>query len=420
MALRTAQRYRAGVGARSRFFPIRAPRAAALAGAALVACSLGCESRVLQPQIDSNAGTGGHSDSAGTTGQAGIGGAGGGGGASGGTGGGATGGTGAGATGGTGGGATGGSCGISCGPSACPTQNGQPRVLVTSPQNQQLMALAVNDDTLFWGTYPNQTPGEIRSMPLAGGPSTLLADNVIVSELHLDGATLYYVTNDRTGIATLAAIPATGGTSRTIASGSRLWYVTSNASGVFFAQGNAVMRADRTGSGVASVVAVNGTLWGYAVDETNVYWAAYSNGGGLYRRALTGGDTTTLRTSSAPITFPIVDGDDIDFIEGTNTPDTCASAIWSLSKAAGTGAAPRLLSPGTSGIDVARVVRDGTTLYWATASRHGAVLRMVRGQTPEILAPEQSNVGPPVVGAADIYWIASGSGGGYELRTLPK
>ena len=112
---------------------------------------------------------------------------------------------------------SGGACAISCGAAACPVRDGQPRVLVTSPTDHQIMGLAVNADTLFWGTYPNQTQGEIRSMPLAGGPSTLLASNVIVSELYLDGATLYYVTNDRTGNASLLAIPATGGTSRMVA-----------------------------------------------------------------------------------------------------------------------------------------------------------------------------------------------------------
>ena len=105
-------------------------------------------------------------------------------------------------------------------------------------------------------------------------------------------------------------------------------------------------------------------------------------------------------------------------MEGTNTPETCASAIWAVAKA---GGAPRLISPGTSGIDVRTPVRDGATLYWSSNSRNGAVLRMLRGQTPEILAAAQVNVTTPVLGPADIYWIASGSGlSSYEVRTLPK
>ena len=243
----------------------------------------------------------------------------------------------------------------------------------------------MNADTLFWGAVarsipPNQPQGEIRSMPLAGGPSTLLASNVIVGELYLDGSTLYYVTNDGTGNSSLLAIPVTGGTPRMVATGSRIASITSDASNIYFAQGNQIMRADRSGSGVVPVVGAAGTLWGFAVDETDVYWATYSNGGALSRRALPGGNTTTLSTSSAPITFPITDGDDIVYMQGINTPGVCQSAIWAIAKA-GTGA-PRLISPGTSGVDVQQPVRDGATLYWASNSPHGALLRMVKDRHP--------------------------------------
>jgi hypothetical protein len=123
-----------------------------------------------------------------------------------------------------------------------------------------------------------------------------------------------------------------------------------------------------------------------------------------------------LRTSSAPITFPVVDGDEIVFVEGINTPDVCQSSIWSVSKSGGT---PHLISPGTSGIDALRPARDGTHLYWTRASHMGAILRTVKGQTPEILAADQRSAGPVVLGATDVYWIAN-NGSGYEVRTLPK
>jgi hypothetical protein len=132
---------------------------------------------------------------------------------------------------------------------------------------------------------------------------------------------------------------------------------------------------------------------------------------------LAGGDTTTLRSSTAPITFPIVDGDDIDFVEGINTPDVCQSSIWSVAKGGGT---PRLLTPGTSGIDAGRLARDATHLYWGRGSHQGAILRTVKGQTPEIMAVNQANASWVVaVGATDVYWIAS-SGSGDEVRAVPK
>jgi hypothetical protein len=317
---------------------------------------------------------------------------------------------------------------ISCGPVACPVRAGEPRVLVTSPAGQQLYALAVSADTLYWGTYPSSGAGEIRSMPLAGGPSTLLAENVAVMELFLDGSTLYYVTSDRSGTYGLFAVPATGGTSRMIATAKTagMGYLRSDDSGIYFGESasstssapgaSRIMRVDRAGSGVAPVAPVAGTLWGFAVDDMNVYWASYWNGGTLYRRSLAGGDTTTLRASSAPITSPVIDGDDIVFVEGISTPDVCQSAIWSVPKA---GGALRLISPGTSGIDVWRPVRDDTRLYWGRSGRAGTVLRAVKGQTPEILAVDQRSVGALVLGLTDVYWIA-GSDSGYEVRTVAK
>lgn len=388
----------------------------ALAGAVLAAGGLGCDSRVLGGIVTANPDAG-MDASAGTSGGAGTGGTGGEGGRGGSAG------TGGSISGGGSTGTGGGSCPLTCGAVACPVLPGQPRVVVTSPYDKQIMALAVTADTIFWGTYPNQTQGEIRSMPLAGGPSTLLAQNVIVTELYLDGATLYYVSSDRSGSTSLFAVPATGGTARTLATGSEIRSITSDASGVYFGQKTAtgatnsrIMRVDRAGSAPTLVMEITGTLWGFALDQTDIYWAVYANGGALYRRALAGGNTTTLRVSSSPITHPIVDGDEIDFVEGINTPDTCQSAVWSVAKAGGT---PSLVSPGTSGTDVWGPVRDSTRLYWSRASRQGAVLRTVKGQTPEVLTTDQSNISPLVVGPSDIYWIV-GSSSGYEVRTLPK
>jgi hypothetical protein len=298
---------------------------------------------------------------------------------------------------------------------------GTPRVLVSSPTDQQIAAIAVSADTLYWGTYPNQTPGAILSSPLAGGPSTTIVSNVIVSSLYLDGSTLYYVTNDRTGMSSLFAIPATGGTAQLIATGPGLGSLTSDASGIYFGQqvsgSSRIFRADRAGAAVTPIVEVSGAFWGFAIDDTNIYWAAYSNGGTLYRRALAGGDTTTMYASSSPLTFPIADGDDIVFVQGINTPDVCQSSIWAVPKAG--GGAPRLISPGTSGIDAWRPVRDDTHIYWGRASYHGAILRMVKGETPEILATDQANAAPLILGPADIYWVAT-NGSSYEVRTLPK
>jgi hypothetical protein len=405
-----------------RVFGVEGTKGLAVAGAILVASCLGCTSRVLGDLIvGGDGGRGGSGGDGGDTGGGGTGGTTGAGGAdAGGRGGGWP--TGSGGIAGSDGtaGSSGDPCVISCGPVACPVRAGQPRVLVTSPVDQ-IGAIAVGADTLYWGTYPSVAMGEIRSMPLAGGPSKRLVDNVVVTELYLDGATLYYVTSNRRGTYSLFAVPATGGTSQLIATGVEIRSLTADASGIYFGQGGpgiyGITRVDRSGSGMTTIVAGAGTLWGFAVDETNIYWALYANGGALYRRSLAGGELTMLRASSTPITSPVADGDEIVFVEGISTPDTCRSSLWSIAK---TGAgAPRLISPGTSGIDVWRPVRDDTHLYWGRSSRAGAILRTVKGQTPELLAIDQLSVGPLIVGPTDVYWI-SGTGSAFEVRTVAK
>ena len=397
-----------------RLLRIERLRGTALVGAILVACGLGCGSRPLVD--DRDAGAGGSAGAPGDPGRGGTGGNAGRGGAGGNAGRGGFAVTGRGGSGGTTPPGIEHCPIISCGAGPCAARAGQPRVLVTSPHDHQIGAIAVGGDTLYWGTLPSQLPGELRSMPLAGGPSTLLAANVVVSDLYLDGSTLYYVNNDRFGGSALVAIPATGGTFRVVATGEQISQITSDASGIYFGQGG-VMRADRAGSSVTPVVTSTAPFWGFAVDETNVYWASYANGGALYRRALAGGDTTTLRVSSRPITHPIVVGDDIYFVEGI--VDTCDSAVWAVSKTA--GGAARLISPGTSGTGAWRLVRDGGDVYWGRSAPQGALLRTVKGQTPEILVADQLNVASVFVGVTDVYWIATTSDfSTYEVRSLPK
>ena len=313
-------------------------------------------------------------------------------------------------------------CTIHCGTAPCPVRSGQPRVILTSPFDQQIGAIAVSGDTLYWGTYPNQTVGEIRSMPLTGGPSTLLVSNVIIQTLLLDGATLYYVSTDRAGMSTLGAIPTTGGTPKVLETARDIGYLAANGSTIYFDEGGTgftrIMRVDSSNGSVTQVLLSPGAGKGFAIDDTYVYWTLYLNNGLLQRTPFGGSNTHAFRSSLAPITSPLLDGDDLDFVEGTATPDTCRSTILSVPKSPG-GEAPTVVSPGTSGIDVMELVRDETHLYWASSGVHGAVLRTVKGQTPEIIAPDQFGATQVRLGPKDVYWI-SRAGTTYEVRTVPK
>jgi len=290
------------------------------------------------------------------------------------------------------------------------------------------MALAVSSDTLYYGTYPNQSLGEIRAVPLAGGTSRLLVSDVMVRSLHLEGATLYYVHMPRGGAAAnLASVSVAGGASTLLASGQELRYLAFDASGIYFsdqASGQStgrILHTDRNGSPPTVSVNLTGNLWGFDIDDANIYWAEYANGGVLQRRSLSGGDATTLRTSTEAITIPVIDGADIDYVEGTSTPDTCRSRVMAVAKAG--GSAPQQISPGSSGVDVMEVVRDDTHIYWASSSSKGAIFRTQKGQTADILAADQLNPAGLIVGATDVYWISrSGISQSdvYEVRTVPK
>jgi hypothetical protein len=135
------------------------------------------------------------------------------------------------------------------------------------------------------------------------------------------------------------------------------------------------------------------------------------------RRPRAGGDTTTLASTSEPITSPVVDSADIDYVEGISTPMTCRSRVMAIAKAGGTNA--RQISPGSSGVDVVNLVRDDTHVYWASNSARGAILRTRKGETPEILAADQQSASGLVLSSTDVYWIAR-AGTSYEVRTVPK
>jgi hypothetical protein len=203
---------------------------------------------------------------------------------------------------------------------------------------------------------------------------------------------------------------------RDIAQAPRIMYVLPTPAGIYFGKGGSgvlhqVVRTGRDGVGAKSVISLFGTLWGFALDDLNVYVADYDYRGLIVRGPLIGGSTGTLTTSPEPITSPILDGQDIIFVEGVSSPDTCRSAVMSLSGGR--------ISPGTSGIDVMGLVRDDSHIYWSSTGVRGAVLRVRKGQTPEIIAADQQSASPPVLSPTDVYWIAR-AGATYEVRTVPK
>jgi hypothetical protein len=318
-------------------------------------------------------------------------------------------------------------CGIACGAVQCPVRCGEPRVLVGMPFDQQITAIAVSADTLYFGTYPEQGPGAIYAMALSGGAPTVLVGDVLVRELRLDGDTLYYATGPGglTGVS-LLAIPITGGAAIGLYAAVDITSITPDVSGVYFQVGFSgrlpgIVHTRRDGTGTTMVVSPV-TTSGLAVDDENIYW---TSGSTLVQYSLVRSVTTTLAAATEPMTSPIVDGSDIAFVQRPSTTDTCGGAVMAIPKAGGTQTP---ISPGTSGADVGGLARDDAHVYWSSTGVHGAIVRVRKGQLPEIIAadqqfPERTTEAPsalrPVLGATDVYWIARGATG-YEVRTVPK
>ena len=312
-------------------------------------------------------------------------------------------------------------CGL-CGAAPCPVRPGEPRVLVSS-SDRQITAIAVSADTLYYGTGISTFGllGEIRAVALAGGASRLLVTDVIVSSLHPQGSTLYYVDRARSiAPTTLFAVPTAGGDPKLIAQGLGLEYVVFDAMGIYLGDrgtiASRITHTDRNGSSPTPVVDIVGVLWGFEVDEANVYWAEFQNGGRLLRRSLGGGDTATLSASLERIASPLIDGADIDYVEVTSTPAMCGNRLMAVPKAGDMPA--RQISPGSISVDVTRLVRDESHVYWASTNQ-GAILRTRKGEPPEILAVNQQGAGGLALGPTDAYWIAR-TGTVYEVRTVPK
>jgi hypothetical protein len=329
-------------------------------------------------------------------------------------------------------------CNRDCPTGPCRVVGGVPQTLVTSPFEQQIVALAPGAQDLYYGTLSNSAlppsnghNGEVRRIPLGGGASTLLVSGVQATDLLLDGDSLYYVDRaDGNGNDTLWALPISGGTPRRLAADQRIVNIRVDASSIYFQASVAsgvgrVIRVPRVSidTGIYEVVAETLHPWGFAIDDVNVYWTRYENGGTLFRRPLAGGMTATLVTSNEAITQPMVAGDHVYYLTG-GTPGVCQGAVMRVPK---TGGMVEQFSPGNTGAasSLGSFVADDDFVYWSQAwYASDRLLRgLKRGDSagPQIVGGEQLGLGRVAVTATHIYWTArSSSSGPYEIRAMAK
>jgi hypothetical protein len=306
------------------------------------------------------------------------------------------------------------------------------RTVVTHPDtSSSISAFAIGSDYLYFGTSVSSSPapGEIDRVALSGGAKTVLASNVQVRELLLDGDSLYYVDNISRGeTSSLRVIPTSGGPHETIASDSRLSNVRIDANYIYYSTSDAfgsarIMRVTRQGlMSPPEVVVESRTPWGFEIDADALYWTQYDNGGTLFRRALAGGPTTTLATSTQSITTPVLHGEYVYFFYG-GTPAVCVGAVLRVPR---TGGLVEQISPGNTGVAslFGGLAVDEAYVYWAQLWGNGDdwILRApIAGGNPEFLETTQRLGGGITATATDIYWAAHPTmAGGYEIRAIAK
>jgi hypothetical protein len=319
-------------------------------------------------------------------------------------------------------------CSIHC--AWCSPRGAPLRTVVTTSLDAPITAIAVKDKTLCFATNPATTPGEIRSMPIAGGDSTVLVSSVSVREMLVAGSWLYYTASIGGNQSLLSRIPVSGGPRVDIIRG-EISYLTFADSWVYYGwSGGASDSIERTHIDTldrSNVVDVKGRLSGLMVDVQQtlkqVYWTANDNGGGFFAHNLVNDNETTLHTSLEPITSPLIVGSFGFFVEGIATPDTCRSRIRMAGTAPSTWATMDY-SPGTTGINATRLAFHALDLYWLSVGIHGAVLRARAApfseaeKMPQIVASEQRSASGLVLTATDVFWIAR-SDATTEVRTVP-
>lgn len=202
------------------------------------------------------------------------------------TGGGAAGGVGAGGSnsGGAGNGGSGG--GVVCEPGAV-------TALVTG-EEAGVLSLAMNAERLFWGTLD----GNVKSQPLAGGSSTLVAAHQTPVALAADPGRLYWIDGSQ---GTVVAQDASGGEPVVLAKEqvgaqhlaldeSSLYWTGSGITGV----AGSVVRAGKDGSNLTVLASQADQTMAVAVDEQAVYFTVWGAGKGVFRVGKMGGEVTSL------------------------------------------------------------------------------------------------------------------------------
>jgi hypothetical protein len=318
-------------------------------------------------------------------------------------------------------------CNVGCPGGPCAEHTSAPVVLVTGPPGDQIGAIAVGADALYYGTIARDifTRGVLRKVPLAGGAPSVLASHVQVSKIQLEtDGSISFLSDE---------VQAEGMRLWSIVDGmppQELWVNDYAIPGFFvgqdviveLAQGSRGYIEYRSGASGGALAILTGAPHGFAIDDANVYWTSgdgpsqlaswprdnHSGAGPPGRNALASADDE--------LAGPIIEGADL-FFNHAYGPMACLGSVITIPKA---GGAPKLVSLGQSGVGASSFAADAAFVYWTTPVNGGLVFRAARGGgMPEVIAKDQAGVRAVALDASRVYWIAVGPTGD-EVRAIQK
>jgi hypothetical protein len=262
----------------------------------------------------------------------------------------------------------------------------------------QPRAVAVTGGNVYWAdtstTFPN--PYDVLSVPLAGGPATVVVPSgVTTTRLAIAGTILYTLTSNGEAISAVPLVGADGGAPGDAGSDA----------GTDAGTGAGVVYPGTPPNGISSLDSDGTSVFFFTNGTTNL---------DLFSVPVSGGTATDLakNATSASVAFDFL----VDDATTLYWSDSGSGSVFSLPKIGGT---KTMLATFTSGSSPVQLVLDGPNVYALSATQ---LTRFPKtGGTPVVLASVSgagadrylASLGNAVALAVDdvnVYWLYEGHG----------
>lgn len=237
-----------------------------------------------------------------------------------------------------------------------PLEGGPPTVLASGSMDP--VGIAVDDANVYW-TDTADPDGQVMKLPKSGGaPTALATEQPWAHGIAIDAANIYWTNTVSMDQGSVNTMPIGGGAPTTLAAQQDSPHSIAVAGGsVFWATLVGVMRVP-IGGGSATVAADGAFPGALTADGTHLYWANSGYPGGkIMKLPLAGGDAIELVPTSH------------DSVVGVAVDDT--SVYWTTIEAGAVmkvgldgGATTQLVS---RQVQPRAIVADATSLYWVNS-----------------------------------------------------